>query len=126
MFDCPVTKRRYLRRFLMRASMMFVFGLVDNMLMISSGAWIDDTIAVRLGASTMFAAALGNMFSNVCALMVGQPAEKWFSKIGLKYPQLADEEMRQFPRWARFLDIVAPVIGLVLGCLCGMVILFWL
>ena len=110
----------------MRASLMYVFGLVDNLLMISSGAWIDDTIAVRLGASTMFAAALGNMFSNVVALLLGETAEKNLAKIGLEGPRLTNEEMRTFTRWARILDIVAPVIGLILGCLSGMVILFWL
>ena len=40
------------------------FGFVDNSIMVLSGDFIDGTIGVALGITTLAAAALGNAFSN--------------------------------------------------------------
>lgn len=46
------------------------FGFTDNCLMVLSGDFIDGTIGVALGISTLAAAALGNAFSNSMGMVL--------------------------------------------------------
>ena len=47
------------------------FGFMDNCIMILAGDQIDGTLGVAFGFSTMAAAGLGNLFSDVCGVGLG-------------------------------------------------------
>lgn len=47
------------------------FGFIDNLVMLTAGEVIDNTIGVRLGLHTMTAAALGQVVSDVCGVFSG-------------------------------------------------------
>lgn len=54
---------------------MIGFGFMDNFVLIIAGDYIDSTIGVSLGISTMCAAALGNIVSDLCGVPAGSYIE---------------------------------------------------
>lgn len=50
----------------------FAFGFMDNFLMISFGEAVDQYLCVQLGLSTMFAAAIGNLISDMVGIKSGK------------------------------------------------------
>eukprot|EP01064_Diplonema_japonicum_P031580 TRINITY_DN5702_c0_g1_i1.p1 TRINITY_DN5702_c0_g1~~TRINITY_DN5702_c0_g1_i1.p1 ORF type:complete len:592 (+),score=138.97 TRINITY_DN5702_c0_g1_i1:1728-3503(+) len=108
-----------LRQASLAASIPFIgFGILDNMLMIICGDWIDTTLCVSLGFSTMAAAALGNTISDAGGVYSGGVVEDWAAKWGIESPPLtrAQEALPQTRMWER----LGQLIGVVLGCLLGM------
>eukprot|EP01059_Diplonema_ambulator_P012000 TRINITY_DN2208_c0_g2_i1.p1 TRINITY_DN2208_c0_g2~~TRINITY_DN2208_c0_g2_i1.p1 ORF type:complete len:570 (+),score=234.20 TRINITY_DN2208_c0_g2_i1:140-1849(+) len=110
---------RELRLVAVTASIPFVgFGILDNMLMIICGDWIDTTLCVTLGFSTMAAAALGNTISDAGGVYSGGMVEDWAARWGFQAPMLsrAQEVLPITRSWERF----GQLIGVVIGCLLGM------
>ena len=70
------------------------FGFVDNAIMILAGDYIDMTIGVSLGISTMAAAGLGNLVSDVSGVWAGSSIEKASRAMGFKLPQLSEWQMQ--------------------------------
>ena len=61
-----------LRLLALAASIPFIgFGFVDNAVMILAGDYIDLTLGVSLGISTLAAAGLGNLISDVLGVGLG-------------------------------------------------------
>lgn len=69
------------------------FGFVDNFLMILAGDYIDLTLGVSLGISSMAAAALGNTISDVAGLGLGNVVEDLCARLGLPNPNLTPEQV---------------------------------
>ncbi|KAJ9453994.1 Dual 3prime [Diplonema papillatum] len=94
------------------------FGILDNMLMIICGDWIDQTLCVTCGFSTMAAAALGNTISDAGGVYSGGLVEDMAATWGIEPPRLtrAQESMSITKFWER----IGQVIGVVIGCLIGM------
>eukprot|EP00009_Paramoeba_aestuarina_P000176 CAMPEP_0201510012 /NCGR_PEP_ID=MMETSP0161_2-20130828/2885_1 /ASSEMBLY_ACC=CAM_ASM_000251 /TAXON_ID=180227 /ORGANISM="Neoparamoeba aestuarina, Strain SoJaBio B1-5/56/2" /LENGTH=375 /DNA_ID=CAMNT_0047905125 /DNA_START=72 /DNA_END=1196 /DNA_ORIENTATION=- len=100
------------------------FGFMDNAIMIMAGDKIDMTLGMSLGISTMAAAGLGNLISDVCGVGFGGAIESVSQKIGLPSADLSAGQ-RELPR-VRLLSAGGQVMGIAVGCLIGMIPLLWL
>jgi len=100
----------------------FIFGFIDNFIMVIAGSFIDKGIAVMLGGAggAMFAAGLGNTISDVVGQLGSEKIESTMNAMGLDVQAVSDEQMKEAPSWMRFLDKNAGVIGIALGCLVGL------
>jgi len=66
------TRRQLWQLFLLSAVPFVGFGFADNFIMIVAGDAIDNSIGLRLGLSTLAAAGLGNLISDVCGIGLGE------------------------------------------------------
>ena len=96
----------------------FGFGVLDNALMILLGEFIDVTLCVQFGFSTMAAAALGNTFSDAVGVFSGTMVEELAAKYGVEAPKLtrAQETMTVTKNFER----IGQLVGICIGCLVGM------
>eukprot|EP01063_Lacrimia_lanifica_P000869 TRINITY_DN10421_c1_g5_i1.p1 TRINITY_DN10421_c1_g5~~TRINITY_DN10421_c1_g5_i1.p1 ORF type:complete len:629 (+),score=245.81 TRINITY_DN10421_c1_g5_i1:116-2002(+) len=94
------------------------FGLLDNALMILFGDYIDQTLCVAFGASTMLAAALGNTVSDAAGVYSGGLVEDIAARYGITAPPMSrfQEELRVTKLWER----LGQLIGIIVGCILGM------
>ena len=103
---------------------MIGFGLMDNTVMIQAGDLIDSTIGVRLGLSTLTAAAFGQIFSDVSGVVFGGTVEAAATKLGLPVPHLSKAQ-RVMPV-TKFWATAGGVVGVMFGCLLAMTQLLWM
>lgn len=100
------------------------FGFLDNLLMIVAGDYIDLTIGVTLGISTMAAAGLGNAISDMAGIGSAYYVEQLAIKIGMKTPKLSLAQMEMArTRWTIQLG---RAFGVAIGCIIGMFPLLFL
>lgn len=101
------------------ASLPFIgFGFLDNLIMIIAGDYIDLTLGVTLGISTMAAAGLGNALSDVAGVGSAYYVERIADKVGVKAPKLSLVQL-QMPR-TRWATQLGRAIGVAIGCIVGM------
>ncbi|XP_078253886.1 transmembrane protein 65 isoform X1 [Rhinoraja longicauda] len=94
------------------------FGFLDNAIMIVAGTQIELSIGVIFGLSTMAAAALGNLVSDVAGLGLAGYVEALASRLGLPSPDL---NPKQADMWqTRLSSQLGKVIGVTIGCILGM------
>ncbi|KRY30029.1 Protein FAM98A [Trichinella spiralis] len=94
------------------------FGLFDNLIMIIAGEYIDITVGTLLGISTLAAAGVGNMISDVGGVGIGHYIEQIVSKMKWKTPNLTPEQWNS--KGVRWTSNAGRVLGVSLGCLIGM------
>ncbi|XP_054619095.1 transmembrane protein 65 [Dunckerocampus dactyliophorus] len=100
------------------------FGFLDNAIMISAGTQIELSIGVTLGISTMAAAALGNLVSDLAGLGLAGYVEALASKLGMQVPDLTP---KQADMWqTRVSSHSGKAIGVFIGCILGMFPLFFI
>jgi len=95
------------------------FGFLDNLIMIVAGEYIDHTIGVSLGISTMAAAALGNAVSDVFGVGSAWYVERFCAKLGIPGPPPLTLEQLDLPR-ARVAANAGRAVGVAVGCVVGM------
>ena len=101
------------------------FGVMDNAILIIAGDAIDTSLGVMLGISTMCAAAIGNIISDVAGVMLGTAIEDFVAKyFNLPSPNLTNAQ-RQL-RSVRFANQFGCMVGIVIGCVIGMFPLLWI
>jgi tRNA-specific adenosine deaminase 1 len=91
---------------------------MDNMIMILSGDYIDLTLGVMLGISTLCAAAVGNIISDLAGVGLGTVIEDFASRMGLPDPKLTSNQMKL--RSVRFASQGGCAVGITIGCIIGM------
>ncbi|KFM72807.1 Transmembrane protein 65, partial [Stegodyphus mimosarum] len=108
-----------LRGLAAHSAMPFIgFGFLDNLIMILAGDYIDATIGVTLGISTMAAAGMGNTLSDVAGIGSAWYVERIASKVGVKAPSLTPAQAGMSrSRWCINLG---RAFGVTIGCLLGM------
>jgi len=94
------------------------FGFLDNFIMIVAGEYIDLTLGVRLGLSTMAAAALGNTISDLMGVGSAWYVESCADKLGARPPDLSAAQL-ELPR-SRVCANLGRAVGIVIGCVLGM------
>ena len=94
------------------------FGIADNGIMILAGDYIDGTLGVKFGLSTLAAAGLGNLISDVAGIGIGEMIEVGVANLGLTAPPLTAAQSALAV--TRFTKAGANVFGISLGCLIGM------
>lgn len=118
--NVPEPTRKDLQAVALATCIPFIaFGIMDNALLIIAGDAIDTSFGVLLGISTMCAAALGNIISDVAGVMFGTVVEDWLAKhVKLPAPNLTTAQ-RQL-RSVRFANQFGCALGMTIGCLIGM------
>ncbi|KAM9851807.1 transmembrane protein 65-like [Aulostomus maculatus] len=108
-----------LRYVLLHNALPFVgFGFLDNCIMIVAGTQIELSIGVILGISTMAAAALGNLVSDLAGLGLAGYVEALASRLGMQIPDLSP---KQADMWqTRVSSHTGKAIGVGIGCILGM------
>lgn len=100
------------------------FGFLDNAIMIAAGTQIELSIGVTLGISTMAAAALGNLVSDLAGLGLAGYVEALVSKLGMQGPDLTPKQVDMWQ--TRVSSHLGKAIGVSIGCILGMFPLFFL
>jgi hypothetical protein len=87
--------------------------------LIIAGDAIDTSLGVLLGISTMCAAALGNIVSDVAGVMTGTIVEDFcFKYMHLQSPDLTSAQRKL--RSVRYAGQFGTAIGMIVGCVIGM------
>jgi GAF domain-containing protein len=101
------------------------FGFMDNAILIIAGDAIDTSLGVTLGISTMCAAAIGNIISDLAGIGAGAYIEDFCVRVlKLPVPKL-DSTQRQL-RSVRMASQTGMAIGMTIGCVLGMIPLFFI
>ncbi|KAF3706973.1 Transmembrane protein 65 Precursor [Channa argus] len=100
------------------------FGFLDNAIMIAAGTQIELSIGVTLGISTMAAAALGNLVSDLAGLGLAGYVEALASKLGMQVPDLTPKQVDMWQ--TRLSSHLGKAIGVSIGCILGMFPLLFL
>eukprot|EP00283_Hemiselmis_rufescens_P002532 CAMPEP_0173429318 /NCGR_PEP_ID=MMETSP1357-20121228/8057_1 /TAXON_ID=77926 /ORGANISM="Hemiselmis rufescens, Strain PCC563" /LENGTH=251 /DNA_ID=CAMNT_0014393479 /DNA_START=177 /DNA_END=929 /DNA_ORIENTATION=+ len=113
-----------LRRLFMQAAVpMIGFGFMDNVVMITMGDIIDNSLGVTFGLSTLTAAGIGQIFSDVSGVCFGGTVEALVSRMGLPTASLTTEQAHM--RVSKVTATFGAAAGVVLGCLLGMTTLLF-
>ena len=94
------------------------FGFMDNVVMILAGEYIEMTLGAAFTLSTMGAAGLGNLFSDILGVGVSNKIEIMAERMGFKSPELTKAQRRL--RGPKIAKALGAVIGISVGCLIGM------
>ncbi|XP_064605744.1 uncharacterized protein LOC135470638 [Liolophura sinensis] len=114
----PPTKDQ-LRLVLLHNALPFIgFGFLDNFMMIVAGEYIDTMFGAVLGISTMTAAGLGNMISDVAGVGSASYVETMAAKVGVKAPPLTPQQIL-LKRTRRYSNL-GKMLGVSIGCFIGM------
>ncbi|KAK9816918.1 hypothetical protein WJX72_007080 [[Myrmecia] bisecta] len=101
------------------------FGFLDNLIMIAAGDQIEASFGVKFGISTMAAAGLGNLLSDIAGLGLADQIEARARKLSwCRAPPLSSVQ-RQMTQ-TRAAKFGGCVVGVSVGCLLGMVPLLWI
>jgi len=118
----PTPQQLYLTA--MQASIPFVgFGFLDNALMIVFGASIEASVGLTFNLTVMAAAALGNTFSDMGGVFMGNYVEHISEKLNLPKANLSVKQKSY--RSAKFADAFGSCFGVLVGCILGMIPLFF-
>ncbi|CAB1351079.1 unnamed protein product [Coregonus sp. 'balchen'] len=120
----PLTQAQ-IRYVLLHNAIPFIgFGFLDNAIMIAAGTHIELSIGVTFGISTMAAAALGNLVSDLAGLGLAGYVEVLASRLGMQVPDLTP---KQADMWqTRVSSHMGKGIGVTIGCILGMFPLLFL
>ncbi|XP_020361064.1 transmembrane protein 65 isoform X2 [Oncorhynchus kisutch] len=120
----PLT-RAQIKYVLLHNAIPFIgFGFLDNAIMIAAGTQIELSIGVTFGLSTMAAAALGNLVSDLAGLGLAGYVEVLASRLGMQVPDLTP---KQADMWqTRVSSHMGKGIGVTIGCILGMFPLLFL
>lgn len=117
--DSTALTSAQIRYILLHNAIPFVgFGFLDNAIMIAAGTQIEVSIGVTLGISTMAAAALGNLISDLAGLGLAGYVEALVSKLGMQGPELTPTQADMWQ--TRVSSHLGKALGVSIGCLLGM------
>ncbi|CAL8365867.1 unnamed protein product [Arctogadus glacialis] len=123
--EAPQLTGAEIRYVLLHNAIPFVgFGFLDNAIMIAAGTQIELSIGVTLGISTMAAAALGNLVSDLAGLGLAGYVEALALRLGMQVPDLTAEQLDLWQ--TRLSSHMGKAIGITIGCILGMFPLFFL
>jgi GAF domain-containing protein len=101
------------------------FGFMDNAILIIAGDAIDTSLGVLLGISTLCAAAIGNIISDLAGICMGTAIEDFCAQVlKLPIPKISSAQRRL--RSVRFASQLGMAVGMTFGCLIGMFPLYFL
>lgn len=100
------------------------FGFLDNFIMICAGDYIDLTLGLTFGISTMAAAGLGNAISDVAGIGSAWYVERIACKVGVQVPNLSPAQLDMTS--TRVTSNLGRALGVLIGCILGMCPLLFL
>ncbi|XP_048761235.1 transmembrane protein 65-like isoform X2 [Ostrea edulis] len=90
------------------------FGFFDNFIMILAGDFIEYEFGQLLHISTMAAAALGNLVSDVLGMWLAGKVESLCRRFGIHMPQLTSSQLEL--RKTKIVVVSGRVMGIIIGC----------
>eukprot|EP01066_Platyproteum_vivax_P008956 Platyproteum_vivax@DN3890_c0_g1_i1.p1 len=112
------SNRQLRAHFFNAAIPMLGFGFMDNLVMIQAGEYIDTTLGVAFGLSTITAAAFGQVFSDVSGVCFGSTIEACAIKLGIPYASFSS--IQRNLGIVKVVGTAGRVFGVITGCLLGM------
>eukprot|EP00443_Scrippsiella_acuminata_P023581 CAMPEP_0115258250 /NCGR_PEP_ID=MMETSP0270-20121206/47193_1 /TAXON_ID=71861 /ORGANISM="Scrippsiella trochoidea, Strain CCMP3099" /LENGTH=424 /DNA_ID=CAMNT_0002673985 /DNA_START=101 /DNA_END=1375 /DNA_ORIENTATION=+ len=115
----PAPSMWQIRQLCVRSAVPFVgFGFFDNMIMLTVGGAIENTIGVAFCLSSLAAAGMGQMVSDAAGITLQGLIERFADKLGLPHPKLTlqQQQLKSVQSWA----LASRIFGIVLGCSFGM------
>ncbi|KAG9407261.1 Transmembrane protein 65 [Aphanomyces cochlioides] len=110
---------RQLRLVMLASGIPFIgFGVVDNLIMLTAGDFLETNIRLMFPISIVAAAGLGNCVADVMGLSLGGVIESFARKLGIQDPQLSSTQARM--AHVRAISYFSQAIGISFGCLVGM------
>lgn len=94
------------------------FGFMDNLVMIQAGEAIDASIGVIFGFSTLTAAGLGQIVSDVAGFTMGGVVDAAVVRLRVPHHHLTPDQLNL--RVCRLYHTAGGCVGVVIGCLLGM------
>ena len=95
------------------------FGFMDNAIMIIAGEYIEMSIGSTLALSTMAAAGLGNLLSDIAGVGFSSKIESLTeSVLKIRPPELSRAAAASYN--ARLVKMMGAIVGISIGCLIGM------
>lgn len=92
---------------------------MDNGILIIAGDAIDSTLGIYLGMSTLCAAAIGNIISDLAGIGMGSAIEDFCAnRLKLPVPNLSSAQRTL--RSARSASNLGMAVGMTIGCVIGM------
>eukprot|EP00569_Conticribra_weissflogii_P008716 CAMPEP_0171364400 /NCGR_PEP_ID=MMETSP0879-20121228/4017_1 /TAXON_ID=67004 /ORGANISM="Thalassiosira weissflogii, Strain CCMP1336" /LENGTH=452 /DNA_ID=CAMNT_0011871785 /DNA_START=182 /DNA_END=1540 /DNA_ORIENTATION=+ len=120
--DPPPTARQLMIHAIRTSIPMIGFGFMDNTLMIHAGHYVDCTLGVTFGLSTLAAAGIGQIFSGVGGVVFGDALEVAFHRLaGAGRTATAMTKAQKAMRASRMAGLFGGVVGVGLGCTLGLV-----
>ncbi|XP_072459242.1 transmembrane protein 65 isoform X3 [Notamacropus eugenii] len=117
--EAPPPTQAQLKYVFIHNALPFVgFGFLDNAIMIVAGTQIEMSIGIILGISTMAAAALGNLVSDLAGLGLAGYVEALASRLGLSIPDLTPKQVDMWQ--TRVSAHSGKAVGVTIGCILGM------
>jgi len=101
------------------------FGFMDNAILIVAGDVIDTSLGVTLGISTLCAAAIGNIISDLAGIGCAAYIEE-FCATTLKMPIPKLSSAQRQLRSVRMASQGGMAIGMTIGCIFGMIPLLFI
>jgi hypothetical protein len=121
----PEPTKEQLKLIMINVGLPFIgFGIMDNAILIIAGDAIDVSLGVKLGISTLCAAAIGNIISDVAGVMLGTVIEDACMKLGLPIAHIT--EAQRTLRSVRLAGQFGCAVGITVGCILGMFPLFFI
>lgn len=100
------------------------FGMMDNFIMIQAGDFIDSTLGVKFGLTTLTAAACGQICSDFSGVCFGGFIDALAAKLGLPRSGLTTKQFELSV--VKKVGVCGAAIGVVLGCCIGMTCLLFM
>ncbi|CAK9294142.1 unnamed protein product, partial [Gordionus sp. m RMFG-2023] len=94
------------------------FGIIDNLILITAGEYIDMKLGAMLGISTMAAAALGNIISDIVGIGLAHYIEILAGSFGVPTPDLNFKQQNM--KSAKLFKNLGRTLGIAFGCFIGM------
>ena len=114
-----VTRDQLTRTFASHAIPFVGFGFMDNAIMIIAGEYIEMSIGSTLALSTMAAAGLGNLLSDIAGVGFSSKIESLTeSVLKIRPPELSRAAAASYN--ARLVKMMGAIVGISIGCLLGM------
>ena len=114
-----MTREQRRALFLSQAIPFVGFGFMDNAIMIIAGEYIEMSIGTTLALSTMAAAGLGNLLSDIAGIGFSSKIESLTeSVLKIRPPELSRAAAASFN--ARLVKMMGAIVGISVGCLLGM------
>jgi len=114
----PITRAQMGKLFVATAIPMVGFGFMDNAVMIICGEFIEIKLGAALCVTTLAAAGIGNLISDIVGLGTGGIIEAGAANLGFASPPMTIAQ--QASRVATTTRQMGSVLGLGFGCTIGM------
>jgi hypothetical protein len=112
------TRKQFLQLHVQSAVPFIGFGFFDNMIMLTVGGAIENTIGVSLCLTSLAAAGMGQMVSDACGITLQGLIERFSDQLGLPRPNLTAQQRNM--KCVQTFILASRIFGIVFGCCLGM------